>query len=121
MGQFYQFGSPGVATTLGNQASYTFTPAPRSDGTPAAQPAAPAGGFPYTPPDIAAIGGEALGISPDLRAPYSDLLNASFARELPGKRTLEIGYVGRLSRELLLEGDSYASPEQLQDPASRHT
>jgi len=119
--QFDQFGSQGLATTLGNQTSYNFTTAPRYDGTPASQPAAPAGGFPYTPPDIAAIVGETLGISPDLKAPYSYLLNASFARELPGKLTLEIGYVGRLSRKLLLEGDIYTPLEHFKDSVSGQT
>ena len=33
--QFDQFGSQGLATTLGNQTSYNFTTAPRYDGTPA--------------------------------------------------------------------------------------
>ncbi|HXI38639.1 MAG TPA: carboxypeptidase regulatory-like domain-containing protein [Bryobacteraceae bacterium] len=119
--QFDQFGSQGLATTLGNQTSYNFTTAPRYNGTPATQPAAPAGGFPYTPPDIAAIVGETLGISPDLRAPYSYLLNASFARELPGKLTMEIGYVGRLSHKLLLEGDIFTPLEHFKDPMSGET
>jgi hypothetical protein len=119
--QFDQFGSQGLATTLGNPVSYNFTTAPRYDGTPATQPAAPQGGFPYTPPDIAAIVGETVGISPDLKAPYSYLLNASFARELPGKLTMEIGYVGRLSHKLLMEGDIYTPLERFKDPASGET
>ena len=44
-----------------------------------------AGGFPYTPPAIAAITGTFLGISPDLKTPYSIILNANYSRELPGK------------------------------------
>ena len=80
-------------------------------------PPAAAGGFPYTPPPIAAITGTFLGISPDLKTPYSIVLNASFARELPGKVTLEVGYMGRLSRRLLMEGDVYTPLENYKDPA----
>lgn len=116
--QFDQFGSLGLATTLGNATSYNFTTSPRYDGTEAVQPAAPAGGFPYTPPDIAAIVGETQGIYPGLKAPYSYLLNASFARELPGKLTVEIGYVGRLSHKLLLQGDVFTPLENFKDPVS---
>jgi hypothetical protein len=49
------------------------------------------------------------------------LLNASFARELPGKLTLEVSYAGRLSRKLLLQGDVYTPLENLLDPASGQT
>ena len=65
-------------------------------GAAAALPAAAAGGFPYTPPAIAAITGTFLGISPDLKTPYSIMFNASYSRELPGKVTMEVGYMGRL-------------------------
>jgi len=116
--QFDQFGSEGLATTLGNQTSYTFTTAPRYDGSPASQPSAPAGGFPYTPPDIAAIVGEYQGIYPDLKPPYSYVLNANFARELPGKLTLEVGYAGRFAHRLLLQGDVYTPLERYKDPVS---
>jgi hypothetical protein len=119
--QFDQFGSFGLATTLGNPLSYNFTTSPRYDGTVPALPAAPATGFPYTPPDINAIEGEFQGIYPNLKSPYSILLNASFARQLPGKLTLEISYTGRLSRRLLLQGDVYTPLENLLDPASGQT
>jgi hypothetical protein len=119
--QFDQFGSLGLATTLGNAVSYNFTTSPRYDGNDAVQPSAPKGGFPYTPPDIAAIVGETQGIFPGLKAPYSYLLNASFARELPSKMTIEVGYVGRLSRKLLLQGDVFTPLENFKDPASGQT
>ena len=67
--------------------------------------------FPYTPPPIAAIVGDFLGISPDLKPPYSYVLNASFEREIPGGLTFEIGYTGRLSHRLLLQGDVYTPLE----------
>ncbi len=119
--QFDQFGSFGLATTLGNPLSYNFTTSPRYNGTVPTLPAAPTVGFPYTPPDIMAIEGEFQGIYPDLKSPYSVLMNASFARQLPGKLTMEISYAGRLSRRLLLQGDVYTPLENLLDPASGQT
>ncbi|HUJ51554.1 MAG TPA: hypothetical protein VLW25_15195, partial [Bryobacteraceae bacterium] len=67
---------------------------------------------------IAAITGTFLGISPDLKTPYSIILNADYSRELPGKVTMEVGYVGRLSRRLLMQGDVYTPLENYKDPAS---
>jgi hypothetical protein len=119
--QFDQFGSFGLATTLNNPVSYTFTTSPRYDGSLPAFPAAPTAGFPYTPPDVNGITGEFQGIYPDLKSPYSILLNASFARQLPGKLTLEAAYTGRLSRRLLLQGDVYTPLENLYDPGSGQT
>ncbi len=119
--QFDQFGSFGLSTTLGNPVSYTFSTSPRYNGTDPAQPAAPTGGFPYTPPDIAGIVGEFQGIYPNLKTPYSFVINSSIARELPGKVTLEVGYMGRLSRKLLLQGDVYTPLENFKDTASGET
>jgi hypothetical protein len=119
--QFDQFGSFGLATTLNNPVSYTFTTSPRYTGSLPAFPAAPTTGFPYTPPDVNGITGEFQGIYPDLKSPYSILMNASFARQLPGKLTLEVAYTGRLSRRLLLQGDVYTPLENLYDPGSGQT
>jgi hypothetical protein len=116
--QFDQFGSFGLATTLGNPVSYNYTNSPRYSGAPPVLPAAPVGGFPYTPPDIHGIVGEYEGIFPNLRSPYSVILNATFARELPGRLTIEVGYLGRLSRKLLLQGDVNTPLELLKDPLS---
>jgi hypothetical protein len=113
-----QFGSLGLSNPTNFPDSYSFTTSPRFNGTYPALPAAAAGGFPYTPPAIAAITGTFLGISPDLKTPYSIILSADFSRELPGKVTMEIGYVGRLSRRLLMEGDVYTPLENYKDPAS---
>jgi len=113
-----QFGSAGLSTTLGNQTSYDFSTAPRFTGTNPAQTPAPPGGFPYTPPPIYAIAGSFEGIDTDLKAPYSYLLNANFARQLPGKVTIEIGYAGRLSHRLLLEGDVYQPSLDFKDTVS---
>jgi Carboxypeptidase regulatory-like domain len=119
--EFDQFGSFGLATTLNNPVSYTYTTSPRYNGTIPAFPAAPTTGFPYTPPDVNGIVGEFQGIYPDLKSPYSILLNASFARQIPGKLTLEVSYAGRLSRKLLLQGDIYTPLENLYDPGSGQT
>src|SRR5579871_1900648 len=116
--QFDQFGSLGLTDPTNFPDSYSFTTSPRFTGAFPALPPAATGGFPYTPPAIAAITGTFLGISPDLKTPYSIMLNASFARELPGKVTFEVGYTGRLSRRLLMEGDVYTPLENYKDPAS---
>jgi hypothetical protein len=116
--EFDQFGSFGLATTLNNPVSYTFTTSPRYNGSAPALPPAPTTGFPYTPPDVNGIVGEFEGIFPNLKSPYSILLNASFARQIPGKLTLEVSYIGRLSRKLLLQGDVFTPLENLYDPGS---
>jgi hypothetical protein len=116
--QYDQFGSLGLTDPTNFPDSYSFTTSPRFTGTYPTLPPAAAGGFPYTPPAIAAITGTFLGISPDLKTPYSILLNASYSRELPGKTTIEIGYMGRLSRRLLMEGDVYTPLENYKDPGS---
>ena len=116
--QYDQFGSVGLATKTNFADSYSFTTSPRFSGTFPDLPAAAQGGFPFTPPPIAAISGDFLGISPDLHTPYSIVLNASFSRELPGKLTLEVGYMGRLSRRLLMQGDVYTPLENYKDPKS---
>jgi len=116
--QYDQFGSLGLTDPTNFPDSYSFTTSPRFTGTFPALPPAAAGGFPYTPPAIAAITGTFLGISPDLKTPYSILLNANYSRELPGKITVEVGYMGRLSRRLLMEGDVYTPLENYKDPGS---
>jgi hypothetical protein len=113
-----QYGSLGLSDPTNFPDSYSFTTSPRFSGTYPALPPSAAGGFPYTPPAIAAITGTFLGISPDLKTPYSIMLNAAYSRELPGKVTMEIGYIGRLSRRLLMEGDVYTPDENYKDPAS---
>jgi hypothetical protein len=113
-----QYGSLGLSNPTNFPDSYSFSTSPRFTGTYPALPAAAAGGFPYTPPAIAAITGTFLGISPDLKTPYSMMFNANFSRELPGKVVLEVGYVGRLSRRLLMEGDVFTPDENYKDPGS---
>lgn len=113
-----QFGSLGLSNPTNFPDSYSFSTSPRFNGAYPALPPADAGGFPYTPPAIAAITGNFLGVSSDLKTPYSIILNASFSRELPGQLTFEVGYMGRLSRRLLMQGDIYTPLENYKDPAS---
>jgi hypothetical protein len=116
--QYDQFGSIGLATAANFDDSYSFSTSARYNG--AAPGLAPPANetFPYTPPNIAAIAGEFMGIAPDLKPPYSYVFNLSFARELPGKMTMEVGYMGRLSHRLLMEGDVYTPLEYFKDPKS---
>jgi hypothetical protein len=46
------------------------------------------------------------------------MFNANYSRELPGKVVMEVGYVGRLSRRLLMQGDVYTPDENYKDPGS---
>jgi len=116
--QYDQYGSIGMATSGNFPTSYSFSTSPRYTGAAPVLPTPAAETFPVTPPNIAAIAGEFMGIAPNLKPPYSYVLNASFARELPGKLTFEVGYAGRLSRRLLLEGDVYTPLEYFKDPKS---
>ncbi|HET6177922.1 MAG TPA: carboxypeptidase-like regulatory domain-containing protein [Candidatus Sulfotelmatobacter sp.] len=116
--QYDQYGSIGIASSGNFPTSYSFSDSPRYNGAaPVLTPPA-SQTFPVTPPNIAAIAGEFMGIAPNLKPPYSYVLNASFARELPGKLTVEVGYAGRLSHRLLLEGDVYTPLEYFKDPQS---
>ena len=116
--QYDQFGSLGLANANNFPDSYSFSTSQRYSGAVPALTPLTSETFPYAPPNIAAIAGEFMGISPDLKPPYSYLLNASFAREIPGKMTFEIGYAGRLSHRLLMEGDVYTPLEYFKDPKS---
>ena len=116
--QYDQFGSIGLATAENFDDSYSYSTSPRYNGAAPVLPSPARETFPVTPPNIAAIAGEFMGISPDLKPPYSYILNASFAREIPGKMTFEIGYTGRLSHRLLMEGDVYTPLEYFKDPKS---
>ena len=116
--QYDQYGSLGIANAENFPTSYSFSTSPRYTGSAPVLPTPANQTFPYTPPNIAAIAGEFMGVAPNLKPPYSYVFNASFARELPGKLTLEVGYAGRLSRRLLLEGDVYTPLEYFKDPKS---
>ena len=77
-------------------------------------PAPAALGFPQTPPDAFGI---YWSLDDKMKTPYSYALDLSVTRELKGGFTLEVAYVGRISRRLLQEKD-LAQPVNLCDPAS---
>jgi hypothetical protein len=115
-------GSLGLSTTLSNPAATDFTTSARyGTGVLPTLPAAPQGGFPYTPPNVSSISGTYVGIMPDLKAPYSYLLNASVSRQLKDNFTLEVGYTGRMSHKLLVQQDVYSPLIYFKDPKSGST
>jgi hypothetical protein len=119
--EFDRTGSPGLATSVTQPLNTDFSSAQRfANGLPTL-PTAPTGAFPFTPPAIVGGFGSGVGIHPGLVAPYSFLLNASYTRELPGKITAEVGYVGRLSRKNLLQVDTFQPLTRFADPSSGQT
>jgi carboxypeptidase family protein len=78
-------------------------------------PAPPPGGFPATPP----IGDVAIyqSIDSGITTPYHHVFNAVVGRDLPGNFALEVAYVGRRARNLLIRRD-LAMPLDLVDSKS---
>jgi hypothetical protein len=127
LNSFDRFGSFGLSTTLTNNALPSVNSAPRltdlntipevdQNGDPILPPQ-PQGGFPFVLPD----GGTGLaiewGLDDTIRTPYSYTMDFSIGRELPGGLSLDLSYVGRLSRRLLVQED-LAMPLDLVDPQS---
>jgi hypothetical protein len=111
-------GSAGLATTLGFTQSYNFTTSPRYNGSFPALTPAPAGGFPFTPPDVASISGTLYGINPSLRAPYSTVLNFTVSHNFGKNYSMDISYAGRLARKLLAQQDMFSPLIYFKDPKS---
>ena len=127
---FDQNGSFGLNTIVGNPASIQtidgsarFTgpgqiPTSSADGILLNPP--PTGPFPYTPP-VSSLGNPlqqiTWGFDDKLRTPYSETVDFSITRELPGGLTFEAAYVGRFGRRLLQQRD-LAMPLNLKDPKS---
>jgi hypothetical protein len=119
---FANSGSPGLATTVSQPVNTDFTSGFRyTGGALPAIPSAVGGSFPLTPPTI--VGGftSFTGIASDLKAPYSYVLNVTYARPLPKHMSLEVGYVGRLSHDLLLQQDFAQPLTNFKDPKSGET
>ena len=116
---FASSGSPGLATTVAQPVNTNFTTAFRYTGS--ALPTLPTvagGSFPLTPSDITGGFTSFSGVSSTLKAPYQYLLNASYARPLPMKMSIEIGYVGRLGHRGIVVQD-YGQPlSTFKDPVS---
>ncbi|MBP1598665.1 MAG: hypothetical protein H6Q05_4042 [Acidobacteria bacterium] len=123
-------GSFGLATTLTNPAAVqTASSAPRltsmnvipetdNDGNQIYLPAPP-GAFPQTPPYSNDTGGFAIawGLDDKIKTPRSYQINFSIGRELPWNTSLELAYVGRISRKLMTQRD-LMMPLDLVDPKS---
>jgi hypothetical protein len=115
-------GSPGLATSVTQPVNTNFTTATRYiNGALPPLPTTKQGAFPFTPPTIVGGFGSYLSISPDLVAPYSHVMNATYGRQLPGKMTIEVGYMGRLGHKELLQQDTFQALTQFTDPASGQT
>jgi len=81
-------------------------------------------GFPCLPPGANALGSPQFGsfaitsaLDNGITTPYSHTINVSIGRELPGNLNLEVAYVGRRGRDLLMIRD-LAMPADIVDPAS---
>ncbi len=98
--------------------SVNFTTSERFNGVLPAIPNPDPHVFPFRPPDVDFIGGTYMGISTDLKTPYSIIMNFSSARELPGGVTMEVGYAGRLGRGLLMQIDAAGWALNFRDPDS---
>lgn len=122
---FTDTGSFGLSTQLENPAgAYDWSTSPRftgvnnlpniSVGTPPPNPIT----FPYTVPGGSYPDGAFLitwGLSNKIQTPYSESIDASVQRMLPGGFTLETAYVGRMGRHLLQQLD-FAAPTDMVDP-----
>jgi hypothetical protein len=119
---FDQYGSFGLSTSLTNPSDvYTPETAPRFTGVrnlPGIDvgPAPPSTAtFPYTPPENSFA--ESFTVDNHMKTPYSETMDFSVQRELPGGFTVEAAYVGRLGRHLLQEVD-LAEPVNFVDTKS---
>ncbi len=83
---------------------------------PPTMPAAPAGGFPQTPPQRAGIITQS--IDDTLVTPSAHMTSAIIGYDLSRNYSMEVGYVGRFGRDMLVRRD-LAMPLNLVDPASR--
>jgi hypothetical protein len=114
-------GNPASVQTLDGSARFTaLNQLPTSSADGLLLNPAPAEPFPYTPP-VSTLGNPlqqiTWGFDDKLRTPYSEMIDFSVTRELPGGLTFEAAYVGRLGHRLLQQRD-LAMPLNLKDPKS---
>lgn len=118
---FDQLGSFGLTTSLQNPAGQQLTStSPRFTG----RQALPSLGLPPAPSTViypyAVPGGSFLitwGVDSKLKTPYSESIDFSVQREIPGGFTVDVSYVGRLGRHLLQQLD-LAEPVDFVDTKS---
>ncbi len=122
MSSFASSGSPGLASTVAQPVNTNFTTSFRytGNGFPTL-PAVQGGAFPYTPPVIQGGFTSFSGVANDLKAPYEHVLNASYARPLPKKLSIEIGYAGRLAHRGIVQQDFGQPLTQFKDAKSGQT
>lgn len=111
----------GMSTSISSPfgAAYETNPDARFRGIttmPSTMPAAPAGGFPQTPPQRAGIITQS--IDDTLVTPSAHMASAVWGFDVSRNYTLEVGYVGRFGRDMLIRRD-LAMPLNLVDPASK--
>jgi len=124
---FDQFGSFGLSTNLTNSSIPSVDNAPRVTGLNTVPvndlngvrllPAAPPGGFPYTPPDSGSGLGIYWGLDDTIKTPYSYTVDFSVSRQLPKNMSVDVSYVGRFAHRLLSQED-LAMPLDLVDKKS---
>src|SRR5580658_1527414 len=136
---FDQHGSLGLSTDLGNPAGVVTvsgaprftclipgssgqsclpTPCPSLSGPGCLFGPTPPGGFPTTPsPTTFAIN---WGLDQSLKTPYAHRFNFSLSRQLNSRSSLQVAYVGTVSRRLPLQVD-LAQPANQTDPVSKTT
>jgi hypothetical protein len=116
---FDQNGAFGVSSSLTNPAGhYKAETAPRFTGRhdlPPINNGAPdqTATFPYTPPE--GLFQITWGLDSKIKTPYSEAIDFSIQREIPGGFTVEAAYVGRLGKHLLQQLD-LAEPVDYADP-----
>jgi hypothetical protein len=112
-------GSPGLATSVAQPVNTNFSSSFRyTGGGYPTLPTVAGGAFPLTPATITGGFTTFNGVSSTLKAPYSYLLNANYARPLPKKLSLELGYIGRLGHRQIVQQD-YGQPlSNFVDPTS---
>jgi len=121
---FSQFGSFGLSSSLSSPLNiWTVDNAPRFTSISALpNVVAPAPGtvsYPVTPSADAYGSGFAItyGLDDQMKTPYSESVDLSVQRELPGGFTLEVDYIGNFGHHLLQQLD-LAEPLDLVDPKS---
>jgi hypothetical protein len=84
-------------------------------------------GFPCTPPGVDINGAPQFGsfaitsaLDNTIKTPYAHTFNFTIARELPWNLSVDVAYVGRRGRNLLIIRD-LAMPADIRDPASGQT
>ena len=111
----------GMSTTISSPFGGAYETDPRArfvdiSTMPPTMPAAPAGGFPQTPPERAGI--ITSSIDDTLVTPSAHMTSAIVGFDISRNYTLEVGYIGRFGRDTLVRRD-LAMPLNLVDPASR--